>query len=221
MSRLSTSVNAILPTNGPSSQTQPRQLLGYISFKKKTGLLVMSNFQAKLEREHLDFGESTKRSDKTLAGFHGEGFKVAALVMLRNNYGMKFESNSFYWNFGLRGRLGHELLYCSLIPKAPETLLRAKERYEKSKNTPRSNRQLSSNIWEDTTVKIGLVNRRNAIHPDTFRQWLTTTLDLQKFGEHEILHVQTGDLILAKVCKGAIYLKGLKVGRSRSGPTGY
>ncbi|KAJ9618784.1 hypothetical protein H2204_012916 [Knufia peltigerae] len=216
-------VHAHLPTRVAPARNQPSQLLGYITFKKKTGLLEMSNFQAKLEREHLDLGESSKRDDENLAGFHGEGFKLAALVMVRNGYGMKFESNSFYWNFVLRGQNGHEILHCSLNPRSLEMLRREKARFATLKGSSSSfRRSLSPNIWEDTTVKVGaLKNNRSAISLTDFRKWLTVTLDLQKFGENDILRVRSGDLILAGAYIGAIYLKGLKVEENRSSSAYY
>jgi hypothetical protein len=150
-------VHAHHPSNGPYSNADAQQLMGYIQFDKNVGLLELTNFRARLEREHLDLGQSSKRTDTNLAGCHGEGFKLAALVMLRNSYAIKFESNSFYWNFSLRGANVHSTLHCQLNPKAPGLVQKERAEFERKTQAPGFRRGLTSNIWEDTTVKVGKV----------------------------------------------------------------
>ncbi|KIW19323.1 hypothetical protein PV08_03617 [Exophiala spinifera] len=215
-------VHAPQPTPGTSRRNQGSQLLGFITFKKKSGQLIMSNFQAMLERHHLILGHSTKRNDRKLAGFHGEGFKLAALIMVRDGYGMKYESNSQHWRFKLQFEDGIEILQCTLKHAPEKTLCRQKERFANSKRSSSLRPRLSSNIWEDTTVKVGALSQNNCgITCEDFRGWLTVTLDLQEFKENDIIHVQTGDLILSNAHKGALYLNGLKLEENRSGSTDY
>ncbi len=196
--------------------------MGYVQFDKNVGLLEMTNFRARLEREHLDLGESSKRSDQNLAGCHGEGFKLGALVMLRNGYATKFESNSFYWNFSLRGANVRTTLYCQLNPKAPRLVQKEREEFEKKRKTPGFRRGLTSNIWEDTTVKVGKVkNGGYAISTIDFRAWMKVALDLDIPENEQIIPTDTGDLILAEEYAGRIYLKGLRVAGQSSARNDY
>ncbi|KAK5573048.1 hypothetical protein LTR43_001707 [Exophiala xenobiotica] len=200
------------PSNDPYSNADAQQLMGYIQFDKNVGLLELTNFRARLEREHLDLGQSSKRTDTNLAGCHGEGFKLAALVMLRNSYAIKFESNSFYWNFSLRGANVRKTLYCQLNPKAPRLVQKEREEFNRKRKAPGFRRGLTSNIWEDTTVKAGKVKGGGfAITEIDFRAWMKVALDLDTPENEQIIHTDSGDLILGKDYAGRIYLKGLRV----------
>lgn len=67
---------ALHPTSG--------KLLGFIRFREKEGDLELTNFKAQLSRKALDLGVTSKRMKANQAGTHGEGFKVASLVMARS-----------------------------------------------------------------------------------------------------------------------------------------
>lgn len=54
----------------------------------------LTNFNAALEIQHLNLGRTTKRHDSKTAGTHREGFKVAALVMARENREIRIASLS-------------------------------------------------------------------------------------------------------------------------------
>ncbi|CAG8977808.1 hypothetical protein HYALB_00008973 [Hymenoscyphus albidus] len=77
--------------------------LGYICFQEKTGDIELTNFRAKLKRKALGFGVTSKQNLADVAGKHGEGSKVGALVLVRKGYQVRYESNSYYWNFSLEG----------------------------------------------------------------------------------------------------------------------
>jgi hypothetical protein len=70
------------------------KLLGFISWDN--GTIQYTNFGAKLNRNCLNMGVSTKRDDDESAGTHGEGFKVASLVMVRKGYHVRYEASRFY-----------------------------------------------------------------------------------------------------------------------------
>lgn len=69
-----------------------KRLLGFISWEN--GVLEFTNFGAQLSRSSLDMGKTTKRQKDDLAGIHGDGFKVASLVMVRKGYKVRYEASS-------------------------------------------------------------------------------------------------------------------------------
>lgn len=179
-------------------------MLGFILWNN--GTIQYSNFGAQLSRKALNFGVSTKRDDDDLAGVHGEGFKVASLVMIRRGYRVRYEASKFYWNFQFGGR-DSDILYCKLTRMEEKKLERQMEEYE-AKAKSGSRRELKANIWEDVTVKIGRVQGRgNKIERADFLRWIKVSLDLDR--PSKIIHTRYGSLILDDQFKGRIYLKSL------------
>jgi hypothetical protein len=70
-----------------------KRLLGYIRFSQ--GTIEFTNFGARLSRTALSLGASSKRKDDSMAGGHGEGFKVGALIMVHEEYRVRIEATSF------------------------------------------------------------------------------------------------------------------------------
>ena len=186
-----------------------RELLGYILFNKKTGTLELANFKAQLATQNLHLGVSTKRRNEMAAGYHGEGFKLAALVLCRNRHQVRYASSSYYWNFSFSGTYQSNLYY-RLSPAKTEKVERDKAKYlEKvAASIPRC---LESNIWEDVSVTIGKGRRElsRKVETEEFKSWTTVTLDLNGPSPSDIVQTSNGDLILAKSFAGKIYLKGL------------
>lgn len=182
-----------------------RTLLGFIRFQD--GVLEFTNFKAQLSRKALDMGESSKRDDIHAAGTHGEGFKVAALVMLRKGYRVRYESSKFYWNFQFGGK-DQTLLYCSLREMQASKLARLMAAYSK-KTRKGDPRELKSNIWEDVSVKIGQKFRGlgTMIEEEDFQKWIEVSIDLNQ--PSKIIETRHGTLILDDAFRGRIYLKGL------------
>lgn len=131
------------------------EMIGFIRFQKQKGMLELTNFRAQLPRRAIDLGASSKRNTNMMAGTHGEGFKVASLVMVRKQYQVRYESAKFYWSFQFGGR-DKSHLYCHLTPMADSVVTKRMEA-ESSRIASREPRDLVSNIWEDVTVKIGKV----------------------------------------------------------------
>ena len=59
-------------------------LLGFVRYKEKDGMLELTNFKARLSRATLDLGVTSKREKDHLAGTHGEGFKISARQGTKN-----------------------------------------------------------------------------------------------------------------------------------------
>lgn len=179
-------------------------LLGFISWDK--GTIQYSNFGAQLARRCLNMGTTTKRDDDDLAGTHGEGFKVASLVMVRRGYHVRYEASSFYWNFAF-GRNDKDVLYCKLSAVKEKKLKKLMDVFAaKAKRGIR--RELKGNIWEDVTVRIGVVHGQGKrVEKADFLRWIKVSLDLDS--PSNVITTPYGSLILDERFKGRIYLKGL------------
>lgn len=191
---------------------QQTEMIGFIKFSKSKGTLEIANFKAKLNRKALDLGVSSKRTQTNLAGTHGEGFKVASLVMARKGYQVRYESAEFYWSFSFGGR-DKRHLYCQMTPMK-DTELDKKKRMDSNRIMSGLPRQAIANIWEDVTVKIGKVYGRNGTFIDfsTFQSWLKVSLALER--PVKVFKTSYGDLIMDKEFSGRLYLKGLFLGGS-------
>ncbi|KAF7900045.1 hypothetical protein EAF00_004381 [Botryotinia globosa] len=88
-------------------------ILGFLAFDKKRGMVELCNYNSQLAREVLDMGGTSKADDDEMAGTHGEGSKLAALLMIR-------EGHQFYWNF-CWGTKEKKKLWCFLseVKKKP------------------------------------------------------------------------------------------------------
>jgi hypothetical protein len=149
-----------------------------------------------------------------MAGTHGEGFKVAAVVMVRKGYQVRYESAKYYWNFQFGGR-DKSHMYCNLRPMT-DTKLAALMVADSTRTAARRPRELKANIWEDVTVKVGKVygSTGKAIDCATFRDWIKVSFAL----EHPQAAIKTsyGDLVMDKTFGGRMYLKGLYLGNSHT-----
>ena len=58
------------------------RILGFIRFFKDSGKLIIANANAQLQPGDLQLGQSSKGYNNNVIGCHGEGFKLAALVLL-------------------------------------------------------------------------------------------------------------------------------------------
>jgi hypothetical protein len=193
--------------------------LGFIRYSKAKGTLELTNFKAQLERKALDQGFTTKRDKKQLAGTHGEGFKVASLVMLRQGHQVRYEASKCYWNFRFGGSENHQL-YCGFQP-ITETLLQKQMAAYHTKVKEGTSRELKANIWEDVSVKIGQVfrSKANKIKMADFKEWLKVSLDLDH--PSKVIETALGSLILDPRFKGRIYLKGLLLENNKNSKFGY
>ena len=109
-------------------------LLGFIRYTGKKGVVELTMFNARLSRKALDIGISAKREIRNLAGAHGEGFKLASLVMVRCGHQVRLESSGYYWNFHFRGK-DRPHLYCQLTPMKPNEL--KEQKGQAPQNLPR------------------------------------------------------------------------------------
>ncbi len=189
---------------GPATPQQ-NELLGFIRFSKKAGSLELANFKAGLTRRNLDLGDTTKRKKANQAGIHGEGFKVASLVMCRNEQRVRYSTSSYYLNFQFRGKY-RKTLYCNVTQPKSKTLRKQQDAYNKivASGKPRAPK---ANTWEDLSVVIGKGRLGVDVALEEFLKWLKVTIDVNP--PSDIMETDFGDLILDGSFAGKVYLKGL------------
>ncbi|KAI8263425.1 putative modification methylase [Colletotrichum sp. SAR11_239] len=192
-----------------------RELLGYIRFIKQTGTLELANFNAALDPRHLSLGGTTKRDDSKTAGAHGEGFKVAALVMTRNNRVVHIESSSGYWKFGFRGA-NKDKFFCQITKLATSTIKEHRDSLFSETSNGRARRNLTSYVHRDVTVRIATSKGYESIKEQQFWNWSSVAIDLHCPSPEKIIRTGHGDLLIGPPFAGRIYLKGLRV--SGQGP---
>jgi hypothetical protein len=184
------------------------ELLGYIRYLEDKGTLELTNFRAQLSRKSLDLGATSKRDKKHLAGTHGEGFKVAALVMARRGYQVRFEASSYYWTFRFGGP-DDKHLYCYFSPIS-EKKLKKQMKANKAEIGKGSPRELKAHNWEDVTVRIGRLygpQWGEKIEKQQFLSWVKVAIDLDQPSRFfETVH---GTLIQDESFRNKVYLKGL------------
>jgi hypothetical protein len=169
--------------------------------------LELTNFKAQLSRRALKVGVTTKRQKLGMAGTHGEGFKVASLVMLREGYQVRFEASKFYWNFRFAGG-EKDTLHCFFSTPKGSAIQKQVAAYQKKAGKSCS-RELKANLWEDVSVKIGKVHgsQGTMIELNDFKDWLQVSLHLDR--PTKIIETACGTLILDPGFRGRIYLKSL------------
>lgn len=183
-------------------------LLGFIRYEEETGTLELVNFGAELPLSSLALGYTTKQNQGKLAGFHVEGFKLAALVMLRKGYAVNISASSHYWKFHW-GKNDRRQLYCN-ITAPTENALKTQRDAIVQNGSPREKK---ANICTDVKFTIGVYYRKGEmILPEDIRHWIKTTLDL--YPPAFILQSSKGRLILDPNYSNMVYLKGLLLERT-------
>ncbi|KAF4768593.1 hypothetical protein HAV15_002962 [Penicillium sp. str.  len=211
-------VSIIVPD--PKERHQRRRALGYIKYEKKAGRVTLANSCAQIQPEALQLGHTSKQGKSNLAGCHGEGLKLAALVMSRNGYKVKIATSNCHWRFSLQGQSGSR--FCCVI--CPSKKADAGSQTDATDDMAR----LRSRIERDVTIEIGTMRDRNAqpVPLDVFMKWMETTMDIRglSYPSH-IIETEDGDLILDQRFQGKVYLKGtllpVSVSRSRTFKFGY
>ena len=187
------------------------KLLGFIRYEEKTGRLELVNFRAQLSLSSLALGYTTKQNQGKLAGCHGEGFKLAALVFLRKGYAVHIAASSHYWKFHW-GKNDSRQLYCKITAPREHVLQQQRGAYDAIVQG-RSPREKRANILADVKFTVGLYRGDGKNIPaEDIRHWIKTTLDL--YPPALIIQSSKGRLILDPQYSNMVYLKGLLLERA-------
>ncbi|CAI0650363.1 unnamed protein product [Colletotrichum noveboracense] len=206
--------------NEAAANFRGRELLGYIKYTKRTGTVELANFNAALEIQHLNLEGTSKRHNPETAGVHGEGLKLAALVMTRKNRNVRISSSSAYWSFGFRG-LAEDKLHCQITKPAASTIKKHKDSLLSKTLDGQFRENLTSYIHQDVSVMISTAKEHDIITQAQFWRWTEVSIDLHCPSLENIILTSWGDLLLDPAFAGRIYLKGLQVSSINSGGQKY
>ncbi|RYP62624.1 hypothetical protein DL769_007230 [Monosporascus sp. CRB-8-3] len=209
-----------------SPRRREKECLGYIRWFRRGGVgtVDITNRQATLQPWHLDMGGTSKEKDRNQAGAHGEGLKVALLVLLRRpqNHAVRCRSGSFSWtfNFTNQGRLVAILTRMTQAATA-KVQNRAKAECEKSLlpvvSAPNEDVQFLIGGNGKGRDEVGYPLDRSEVTREEFKRWTKAALFLQKIAEDGLVPTEKGDLIVDHHFEGNIYLKGLLLQESEIG----
>lgn len=207
-----------------SRKPKSGQCLGYIRWSRQNGagIVEITNRQATLQPWHLDMGGTSKANESNQAGVHGEGMKVAALILSRNpqNHSVICRSGGFNWrfNFSNQGKL-----FTILMRMTPASITKARDSAEEE--SKRSLLPFAAAPNEDVQFFIGGVGNgrdergypisRSEVTKEDFQNWTKAAVFLQKIDPQHCLRTNDGDLITDERFAGRIYLKGLLLKESR------
>lgn len=86
----------------PKPGSKPGHYLGYIKYTGKDGkgTVELTNRKATLQPKNLRIRNTSKKLDENQAGAHGEGLKVALLILVRrHNHRIRCRTGGFDWLF--------------------------------------------------------------------------------------------------------------------------
>lgn len=195
------------------------EYLGYILFTDRNGFgeIAITNRFAALEPGHLDLGRTTKRRTENQAGAHGEGLKLALLVLMRSpqNHGVRCRSGNFNWrfNFTNRGRLVAGLTRMSPVASARAWEKAANQSAGKSlvpfAASPSGDVQFFIGEKRKGRNERGHEIYRSQVARAEFEAWIKSALFLHAAQDDGILSTPHGDLLTSPQLVGCLYLKGL------------
>lgn len=144
--------------------SQSKLALGFIKYEKKSGRLTIVNPCARISTQA---GYSSKRGNGKLTGCHGEGLKLAALVMIRSGYSLKINTDNEHWDF-------------SIVDSKFTCIIRPSKARNPSEAT-RDMAELHSRIDRDVTIVIesASADGEKGITLETFHAWTKISLDIR------------------------------------------
>ncbi|RDH26149.1 hypothetical protein BDQ94DRAFT_176607 [Aspergillus welwitschiae] len=182
--------------------TGPSSVLGFIRFDVLQGRAEFANLGTTLGENCLELGHSTKTGDDgRLAGGHGEGLKLAALVLSRHGHHVRISTNGCHWTFNFNGSKKSNF-YCRIAPS------KAKREAAPS-GPPAEAAKLTASVWEDVCVTIDGTSKGQRLAYTDFCAWVQRTVDLHP-SVHRI-RTTAGELLLNPEHQGQVYLKGIRV----------
>ena len=174
----------------------PENKMGF-DYDEENQRLTVSNKTSVLNPESLLLGSSTKRDDKDTIGKHGEGYKIAFMVLLREGKDIKV------YNYGAR-----EIWETRLV--------KAKRYNNRLVPTIFINKQAIWNKVPNSDLTITIDN----ITPEEYSELVNKNLHLRdNVNYFEV--PEHGRILIDKEEKGNIYVKGLFVCKDKGIEYGY
>lgn len=202
----------------PRPNSSPKEWLGFIHFRSQGegGIVELTNRRATIHPWHLDMGGTSKSGSGNLAGAHGEGLKVALLVMMRGDQNHKVccRSDGFSWTFNFTK---NRRLVARLRRVSDDTLRRweAQGRTRMAKMlapfVPNAKTDVQFFLGEPHSGRSenGTPTQRRLVSPRDFESWTEAALFLQNPSQDELVRTGEGDLLIGERFRRRLYLKGL------------
>ncbi|KAH0569248.1 hypothetical protein GP486_000004 [Trichoglossum hirsutum] len=195
----------------PDEETE----LGYIRFskgRKGNGTVELTNYNAWLSGTTIGIGSTSKAGKDYLAGHHGEGYKMAAMALLREGYQVEIKASECVWKFfeaPQDKKYAGELCVC-IKTKGTKHIQDLKDKY--AKRISKGKRLRRGNIWEDVTFNIN-GSERATVTKAIFQEWTKLALELDP--PSEMLETRRGSLILDPRFRDKVFLKGILLEEGR------
>ncbi|KAI1777858.1 hypothetical protein F4818DRAFT_439180 [Hypoxylon cercidicola] len=205
--------------------------LGYIRWSRffGEGTVDILNRRAVLQPWHLDMGGTSKQHENNQAGAHGEGLKVAALVLMRQpqDHAVRIVSGGFWWSFYFDGQNKLVAHIAKAVPPR-ERFGDIYSVYSDADKQTRAHHFLSPHAIGPAQNAVQVFidakgrdeSRRKAqkeVTREEFKEWCKAALFLQQIDAENVVTTPTGDLILDPRFGGHVYLKGLLLKESTNG----
>lgn len=201
-----------------ADRSKVQECLGFIYYKGSdgAGTVGLINLNATLQPWHLQIGGTTKRGAEDQVGVHGEGLKLAALVLMRGrqNNSFRCHSGGFNWTFGFdkQGRLVATLHRMDMASQKAQ-----QPKWSSSKIvTPEvmADRDVHFIIGGQKVIgrdERGVRLQRGLVQQTAFESWTKVALCLSQADNADNGAIETyhGDLLTAENLRGNIYLRGL------------
>ncbi|KAM5369264.1 hypothetical protein ACJZ2D_009085 [Fusarium nematophilum] len=210
---------------GPSTRPDVKKnWMGYVRFRGRDGVgtVEVVNRLACLETWHLDMGGTSKANDVSQAGEHGEGLKIALLVLQRRgqNHSVCCYSGGVRldFNFTTQGRL-----VARLVRMGPKRTLALRSQASSMFKEglvpfePDAGRDLRFVIGElgPGRDEEGKEVKRQPVTLEEFEHWCKTAIFFQDIPEGGMTLTPCGDLITDPSFCGKLYLRSLLLNESR------
>lgn len=173
--------------NAKDNQTTNPENVMFWDYNKESKVLTIGNKTSVLERNSLLIGKSSKRNDENTIGQHGEGYKIAFMVLMREG------KNVTVYNYGKKE------IWTSKVVKS--------KKYKE--NVPALDIKKEA-IWKkvpDNNLTIVI----EGITEEEYEKIKEKNLNLRK-GEYRVYaSCENGEILEDKSEKGNIYVSGLYV----------
>jgi hypothetical protein len=189
-----------------------RRALGFIQYEKEAGRITIANPCMQLPIDALAMGFSTKAAHKHLVGRHGEGLKLAGLVLARDRYQVNVAASGCNWRFDMHTDASS--ISCTVAPSQKTKLIGWTDPALDMAN-------LRYRVGRDVAVVIGRARTKpgRPVALDVFLDWLRlTTMDIRGLTYPSgLIPTPHGDLILDPQLRGQLDHNGITLTNSTVG----
>lgn len=193
------------------------ECLGFVRFIGQHGLgtIELSNLRATLHPDHLDFGGTTKKGRQNQAGAHGEGLKLAIMILMQSSQNHTVFACSggvnYTFNFNTKGKLVARLSRNDKTQPHPQP---KKLSISTPAVMPTGDVHFMIGQKKPGRNELGLQARRTLVRQEDFASWSEVSLDLIKArigdqSDQRIINTPHGDLLVSPDFRGKLFLKGL------------